>query len=121
MAGLFQGQGGMADSLSGPVGIAVLTGRVARLGFSHLMQFAAMLSINLAILNILPFPALDGGRVLFLIIEKLRGKPLHRKFEEWAHTAGFALLMLLVIFVTYKDVARFSSSFVRLGKKLIGG
>ena len=121
LAGLFQGQGGVAESLSGPVGIAVLTGRVARLGFSHLMQFAAMLSINLAILNILPFPALDGGRVLFLIIEKLRGKPLHRKFEEWAHTAGFALLMILVIFVTYKDVARFSSSFIRLGKKLIGG
>lgn len=121
LAGLFQGQGGVAESLSGPVGIAVLTGRVARLGFSHLMQFAAMLSINLAILNILPFPALDGGRVLFLIIEKLRGKPLHRKFEEWAHTAGFALLMILVIFVTYKDVARFSGNFVRLGKKLIGG
>lgn len=121
LAGLFQGQGGVAESLSGPVGIAVLTGRVARLGFSYLMQFAAMLSINLAILNILPFPALDGGRVLFLIIEKLRGKPLHKKFEEWAHTAGFALLMLLVIFVTYKDVARFSGSFIRLGKKLIGG
>ena len=121
LAGLFQGQGGAAESLSGPVGIAVLTGRVARLGFSHLMQFAAMLSINLAILNILPFPALDGGRILFLIIEKLRGKPLHRKFEEWAHLTGFALLMLLVIFVTYKDVVHFSGSFIRLGKKLIGG
>lgn len=121
LAGLFQGQGGLAENLSGPVGIAVLTGRVARLGFSHLMQFAAMLSINLAILNILPFPALDGGRVLFLIIEKLRGRPLQRRVEEWAHTAGFALLMLLVIFVTYKDVARFSDSFIRLGKKLIGG
>lgn len=121
LAGLFHGQGGLAENLSGPVGIAVLTGRVARLGFSHLMQFAALLSINLAILNILPFPALDGGRVLFLIIEKLRGRPLQRRVEEWAHTAGFALLMLLVIFVTYKDVARFSSSFVRLGKKLIGG
>ncbi|MEK9183124.1 MAG: RIP metalloprotease RseP [Patescibacteria group bacterium] len=121
LAGLFQGQGSVAESLSGPVGIAVLTGRVARLGFSHLMQFAAMLSINLAILNILPFPALDGGRVLFLIIEKLRGKPLHRKFEEWAHTAGFALLMILIIFVTYKDVIRFSSSFIRIGQKIIGG
>lgn len=121
LAGLFQGQGGLVENLSGPVGIAVLTGRVARLGFSHLLQFAAMLSINLAILNILPFPALDGGRVLFLVIEKLRGRPLQRRVEEWAHTAGFALLMLLVIFVTYKDVARFSSSFIRLGKKLIGG
>lgn len=120
LVGIFRGSP-VAENLSGPVGIAVLTGRVARLGFVYLLQFTAILSLNLAILNALPFPALDGGRILFLLIEKLRGRPFKQKVENVIHTAGFALLMLLVIFVTYKDVMRFSSSFVRLGKKLIGG
>lgn len=118
--GIFRGSP-VAENLSGPVGIAVLTGRVARLGFVYLLQFTAILSLNLAILNALPFPALDGGRILFLLVEKLRGRPLKQKAENIIHTVGFALLMLLVIFVTYKDVVRFSSSFARLGKKLIGG
>lgn len=119
LAGLFQGKS-VAGELSGPVGIAVLTGRVARLGLAHLLQFTAVISINLAILNFLPIPALDGGRVFFLIMEKLRGRPLRQKVEQWTHAVGFAALMLLVVFVTYRDVARFSENFVRLGKKIIG-
>lgn len=105
IAGLFQHKNVVAD-LSGPVGIASLTGQVARLGFWHLVQFAALLSVNLAVLNALPFPALDGGRALFVFIEAVRRKPNSLQFEQAAHTIGFALLILLVLFVTYKDIVR---------------
>lgn len=93
--------------LSGPVGIAVMTGEAADMGFVYLMQFTAILSINLAVINILPFPALDGGRVVFLAIEAVRGKPADEKLEALVHNSGFALLMLLVILVTYRDLVRF--------------
>lgn len=120
LAGLVRGAA-VSENLSGPVGIAVLTGRVARLGFVYLLQFTALLSVNLAVLNFLPFPALDGGRILFLIIEKFRGRPVKQRVEQITHTVGFALLMALVVMVTYRDVIRFSGSFVKLGKRLIGG
>ncbi len=92
--------------LSGPVGIAVMTGDVARLGWVYLLQFTAVLSINLAVLNILPIPALDGGRVLFLALEKILRRPVAMRVEAHAHYVGFFLLMLLVILVTYRDIAR---------------
>lgn len=91
-------------AVGGPVKIAKLTGEVADLGFVYLLQFAAFLSLNLAILNILPFPALDGGRVLFLIIEKIRGKKNNQKFEQIVNTAGFVCLLLLMAAVTAKDI-----------------
>ncbi len=94
------------SALGGPVKIAKLTGQVAGMGFIYLMQFTAFLSLNLAVLNILPFPALDGGRVLFLIIEKIRGKKNNQKVEQFANAAGFALLILLMILVTIKDVVK---------------
>jgi len=75
--------------VSGPVGIAVLTGQVAKLGLIYILQFTALLSINLAIINFLPFPALDGGRLLFLAIEAIRRKPVNQKVEGIFHTAGF--------------------------------
>ncbi len=112
---LFIGHAVQLD-VAGPVGIAVLTGQVARLGFIYLLQFAALLSLNLAFINILPFPALDGGRLFFLLIEKLRRKPVSRKVESIIHNVGFALLMVLVLLVTIKDVTRLSgaiSSFVK--------
>ena len=102
--GAFTKDSNVAAQLSGPVGIAVLTGDVARLGFSHLIQFAAMLSVNLAVLNVLPFPALDGGRIFFLAIEALRRKPNSQKFEQGIHATGFLILIALVIFVTYRDI-----------------
>ncbi|MDP2709075.1 MAG: RIP metalloprotease RseP [bacterium] len=108
--GLIFGQGVTAD-LAGPVGIATLTGQVARLGFVYLLQFTALLSINLAVINFFPFPALDGGRVLFLIIEKIKGSPVKREVEGAIHNIGFALLMLLVLIVTFRDVSRFSGAF----------
>lgn len=92
-------------SLGGPVKIAQLTGQVSRMGFDYLLQFAAFLSINLAVLNILPFPALDGGRVLFLIIEKIRRKRNNQAVEQWVNAVGFALLILLMVFVTAHDIS----------------
>ncbi len=92
---------------SGPVGIAVLTAEMVKLGFRYLLQFTALLSVNLAVINILPLPALDGGRVLFLVIEKLRGRAVSARIENMTHNIGFALLMLLVLVITYQDVVKF--------------
>jgi len=92
--------------VSGPVGIAVLTGQVAKLGFIYVLQFTALLSVNLAIINILPIPALDGGRILFILIEKIKGKAVSQKIEARAHNIGFALLITLMVVVTFRDVAK---------------
>lgn len=108
----------VAISLSGPVGIAVITGEVARMGFIYILQFTALLSLNLAIINFLPLPALDGGRVAFLIIEKIRGKAINARVENIIHSAGLYLLFLLVLLITYSDVLRFSDKFVSLWKKI---
>jgi len=96
----------VGDQFAGPVGIAEVTGQAARLGFSYLLQFTALLSLNLAVLNILPFPALDGGRILFLLIEKAKGRPVRREVEAVIHNIGFLLLIALVIFITYKDIIK---------------
>jgi regulator of sigma E protease len=98
------GQG--IKSLGGPVKIAQLTGQVVDLGFIPLIQFAAFLSLNLAILNILPFPALDGGRVLFLVIEKIRGKRNNQRIEQYANMIGFFLLLTLMLVITVRDVSQ---------------
>lgn len=97
----------VGDQFAGPVGIANITGQAARLGFGYLLQFMALLSLNLAVLNILPFPALDGGRILFLLIEKAKGKPVRQEVEAMIHNIGFLLLIALVIFITYKDIIKF--------------
>lgn len=101
------GQG--LSSLGGPVKIASLTGQVANMGFVYLIQFTAFLSLNLAILNVLPIPALDGGRILFLLIEKIRGKANNQKAEQIANTAGFFLLLLLMLVITVRDISRLIS------------
>jgi regulator of sigma E protease len=92
------------SQIGGPVKIAQLTGQVAELGLVPLLNFTALLSINLAILNIAPFPALDGGRVLFLIIEKIRGKKNNQKIEQYFNTFGFVFLLMLMVVVTGKDL-----------------
>jgi regulator of sigma E protease len=94
----------MDVEVAGPVGIAVLTGDMARMGIVYLLHFTALLSLNLAIINILPFPALDGGRLLFLLIEKIKGKPIKQEVEALLNNIGFMLLMLLVVVVTFKDI-----------------
>ncbi|MFA7209085.1 MAG: RIP metalloprotease RseP [Parcubacteria group bacterium] len=106
LASIFTGHGVGAD-VSGPIGIAILTKQVAALGFVHILQFAAMLSINLAIINALPIPALDGGRIMFILIEKVKGSPISQKAEQSMHTVGFMLLILLMIAVTLRDVFKF--------------
>lgn len=102
---LFAGNGVGAD-VSGPIGIAILTKQVATLGFVYILQFAALLSINLGIINALPIPALDGGRILFILIEKIKGSPISHKTEHLFHTIGFMLLILLMILVTLRDVVK---------------
>lgn len=99
-------QGRLIADVAGPVGILVLSREAARLGFSTLIFFTGILSLNLAIINVLPFPALDGGRLLFLAVEKLKGSPVSRRAERLAHTAGFAFLIALMLLITYRDVAR---------------
>jgi len=103
----FVSTGTVDAELSGPVGIAVMTGQVQQMGFIFLMQFIALISINLAIINIMPFPALDGGRLMFFAIEKIKGSPVNQKYEKMAHTVGFALLILLMIVITFRDIGKF--------------
>lgn len=96
------------DALSGPVGIYQSTDIVAQTGgVIYLMKWAAMLSVNLGIMNLLPIPALDGGRLLFFAVEAVRGKPVDRQKEGMVHFLGFALLMLLMLVVTWNDIQRF--------------
>jgi regulator of sigma E protease len=95
------------DMLSGPVGIYKSTETVAKTGLIYLFKWAGLLSINIGIMNLLPLPALDGGRLLFFGVEALRGKPIDRQKEGIVHFIGFALLMLLMIIVTWNDIQRF--------------
>lgn len=96
---------GLAFDVSGPVGIATVVGASARLGMSYLLNVSAMISLSLAAVNILPIPALDGGRVLFVLIELVTRKKVPMKYEQLAHTIGFMLLMVLIIIVTGRDIA----------------
>lgn len=99
--------GAVPAQFAGPVGIAQLTGEVASTGFSPLLEFAAFLSINLAIFNIFPLPALDGGRIAFVLLEWVRrGKRIAPKVEGLVHLAGFLLLMVFFLAITYQDIAR---------------
>lgn len=94
------------DMLAGPVGIYDYTGEVVQMGYEMLFFWAGILSVNIGIMNLLPIPALDGGRLVFIGLEAIRGKPLDPGKEGMAHFVGFALLMLLVIMVTWNDITR---------------
>ncbi|MCM3742867.1 RIP metalloprotease RseP [Sporosarcina luteola] len=95
------------DALSGPVGIYKATEEVAQWGMYSLMNWAAVLSINLGIMNLLPLPALDGGRLLFFLFEGVRGKPIDKQKEGMVHFVGIMLLMVLMLVVTWNDIQRF--------------
>lgn len=99
--------GRLGADISGPIGIATMTGQAARVGFTYLIQFVAMISINLAVLNILPFPALDGGRAVMVVAEKLRGKPMSETAERGINAFGFIILLALMVAVTIKDIVKF--------------
>lgn len=94
------------ESVTGPVGIVGATGVAAKMGFSYLLSFIAFLSINLAIINIIPFPALDGGRLLFLLIEKIKGSPVSPKVSSIVHGIGLIILLLLMVAITYHDILK---------------
>jgi len=98
--------GKVAAELAGPIGVAQMAGEVAQLGIIPLLQFAAFLSINLGLINLLPVPVLDGGHVVTLAIEGIRGKSLSRSKLQFIQMIGFMLLMLLLIVTTFKDIAR---------------
>lgn len=102
---LFTGHGGVKE-LTGPIGIVGVVDQVRVFGVAALFTFAAIISINLAVLNLIPFPALDGGRILFVAIESIIRRPLPLAFQAWTNTVGFGLLLLLMLFVTWQDITR---------------
>lgn len=97
---------GVAPEVAGPIGIYQITSDVSKQGWLLTLQFAAILSINLGILNLLPFPALDGGRLLFIGIETFIGKRVKPKIEQYVHMVGFALLITLMLLITFNDLKR---------------
>jgi regulator of sigma E protease len=103
--------GATTPQVTGPVGMAELTGEVAKAGISPLFEFAAFISINLGIVNILPLPALDGGRIAFVFLEMIRGgRRVSAKTEGIIHTIGFMLLIALILFVTYGDIVNIATT-----------
>lgn len=115
VAAIFSGVAGMiqgviAPDITGPIGIAAVTAEVAKSGLVALMQFTAFLSIQLAIVNLLPFPGLDGGRLAFIALEALRGgKRVAPEKEGFIHLVGLVILVGLMLIVSYQDVARLLS------------
>lgn len=94
------------EAMSGPVGVTTTIGDAAKQGIGSLMYLAAVLAMNLGVFNLLPLPALDGGRLFFQLIELIRGKPIPPKYEGMIHFAGIVLLMILMAAVTYKDILK---------------
>lgn len=95
------------EDIAGPLGVAVITGEVAQEGFIQLLYFISLISINLAVVNILPLPALDGGRVFFILAEMILRRSLDGKFQQWIHTVGLIVLLILMAVVTVYDYIRF--------------
>ena len=114
VVGLFAGHES-ADQLSGPIRIAEVSGEMAKIGFSALMNLAAILSISIGILNLLPVPLLDGGHLMYYAYEAVRGRALNQKVQEFGFRIGMTLVGALMIFATYNDVARLARQWLNLG------
>jgi len=99
------GHGNLSD-VAGPIGIIKIVGDAASFGFIYLLSFTALISINLVIINLFPFPALDGGQILFLIIEKIKGSRIKPKVANTLNLAGFSLLIIFMLVVTYHDILK---------------
>ena len=102
----------LSAGISGPVGIASLTGSILEIQnlkekILGLLNLAGILSISLAFFNVLPIPALDGGRLFFILIEAITGRKVNARFESLAHTVGMAILLFLMVLITFKDIGRF--------------
>ncbi len=106
LGNLFGGKASTEDVV-GPVGIIHLVGEAAKTSIYNVMSLAALISINLGIVNLIPIPALDGGRLLFLLFEGISGRPIDPEKEGFIHLVGFVLLMVLMLFIAYKDIIRF--------------
>ncbi len=104
---------GPTPDVSGPLGIAVLTGQVAKRGVWALAHFTALLSLNLAVINFLPIPALDGGRAMFVLVESLRRRRNNPVFESVIHQIGFTVLLILILLVTVQDLRRYGGAIWR--------
>jgi len=104
---IITGRLSVKESLTGPIGIFVVTGQAAKMGFIYILHLMGVLSASLAIFNILPLPILDGGHILFLGIEKFRGRPLSLKAQEAIANIGVTLLIMLTIFIFYNDIMKF--------------
>ncbi len=105
LGGLFTGKLSIT-ALSGPVGMYQVVGESVKYGLSQMMYLVALLSINVGFLNILPFPAFDGGRIFFMIIEKIKGSKINPKLENTMNNIGFILLMLLMVYITFQDIIK---------------
>ncbi len=99
-----------ADGLSGPIGIAQMSGQAARVGLDTVIRFMALLSVSLGLINLFPIPILDGGHLLYYLVEAIRGKPLGERQQEFGFRVGLALMILLIGFVTFNDVVRLFTS-----------
>jgi regulator of sigma E protease len=99
---------GKADmsTITGPIGIVGVVGDASKFGFIYLLSFTALISINLAVINLIPFPALDGGRLLFLLIEKIKGSRIKPQIANITNAIGFGLLMILMVIITYHDIVK---------------
>jgi len=102
---IFSGNGSM-EGLSGPVGIAAIAGQAASKGLLSLAYFTGILSMSLGVMNLIPFPALDGGQLFMLVIEALRKKPLSLKTYQTVNLIGLSLFLILTVLVTYKDITK---------------
>ncbi|MDF2632012.1 MAG: metalloprotease [Caproiciproducens sp.] len=113
LSGLVSGKYGLKD-VAGPVGAASAIGQAATIGlqqnflaaFNNILMMMMIITVNLGVVNLLPLPALDGGRLMFLIVEGIRRKPINPKYEGWVNAAGFALLMGFMVIVTFSDILR---------------
>jgi regulator of sigma E protease len=96
----------VGGDIAGPIGIAQVTGEAVKFGWKAVLEFMSILSLNLAVLNILPIPALDGGRLAFVFLEKILGKKVKPAFEQSTHQIGMIILFILIILISINDVLR---------------
>ncbi len=104
--GAIHGDKGLLGDVAGPVGIASMVGEARNIGISYLLGFIALISINLAVLNVIPFPAFDGGRVFIILVETIIRRKIKPQVANWINLIGFGSIVLLMLFITYQDIAR---------------
>jgi regulator of sigma E protease len=103
---LFTGQTN-TNEIAGPIGIATIIGQASKAGFESILNILALITINLGVINILPLPALDGGRIIFSLYEIIARRKVNPKIESLIHAIGFIILMGLMIFIAFNDITRF--------------